>query len=95
MYRYKRLMFGLNCAPEMFQRILQSILQGLKGVKNLLDNIIVNGRTQEEHDLRLKQVCKRLGEKGFTLNKEKCRISLKEVKFLGFKISGSGYRPLQ
>ena len=41
LFRYKRLMFGVSCAPEMYQRSMQQTLAGCKGVRNILDDIIV------------------------------------------------------
>ncbi|KAK2578707.1 hypothetical protein KPH14_012663 [Odynerus spinipes] len=95
LFRYKRLMFGINCAPEIFQRIMRSTLDGCEGVTNFIDDIIVCGRTKEEHDKRLKRVLEVLKEKGLTLNKEKCVLGKKEIVFLGFRISGKGYHPLE
>ena len=41
LFRYKRLMFGVSCAPELYQRTMQQTLAGCKGVRNILDDIIV------------------------------------------------------
>lgn len=41
LYRYKRLMFGINCAPEMFQRIMEQLLKGCQGCLNFMDDIII------------------------------------------------------
>ena len=35
LFRYKRLMFGVSCAPEMYQRTMQQTLAGCKGVRNI------------------------------------------------------------
>jgi hypothetical protein len=32
LYRYKRLMFGLNCAPELYYKIISQVLQNCEGV---------------------------------------------------------------
>ena len=32
MYRYKRLMFGISCAPEMYNKFIQQTLDGCDGV---------------------------------------------------------------
>ena len=50
LFRYKRLMFGVSCAPEMYQRVIQQVLEGCDGVRNIHDDIIVHGQTTEEHD---------------------------------------------
>ena len=39
--RYKRLMFGINAASEIFQNAIEEILTGLPGCKNISDDIIV------------------------------------------------------
>ena len=50
LFRYKRLMFGVSCAPEMYQRVIQQVLEGCDGVRNIHDDIFVHGQTTEEHD---------------------------------------------
>ena len=45
LYRYKRLMFGINAAPEHYQRIIRNVLQDCDGVQNISDDIIVHGTT--------------------------------------------------
>ena len=64
LYRDKRLMFGINSAPEVYQHVIQQTLQGCEFVANISDDIIVHGRSTEEHNERLK-------EKNLTLNGEK------------------------
>ena len=49
--------------------------------------MLIHGKTQEEHDCRLKAVLKRLDDAGATLNAEKCKFSKKEVKFVGFVLN--------
>ena len=51
-------------------------LSGVEGVKNMLDDIVCFGATQEEHDQRLDTLLKRLKENGVILNREKCEISV-------------------
>ena len=47
---YKRLMFGINAASEIFQNSIAELLTGLPGCKNISDDIIVYGRDVREHD---------------------------------------------
>lgn len=54
MYRYCRLPFGLCNAPDIFQEIMQTvILAGCDGVVNYLDDVLIFGKTKEEHDANL------------------------------------------
>ena len=76
LYRYKRLMFGISCAPEMFQRIIQQVLQGCDGVSNIFDDIIVHGVTFNEHNQRLHQLLQRNRERGLSCNNSKCKFNM-------------------
>ena len=66
------------------------MLHDLQGVVCLVDNILVHGRTQEEHDQQLRAVLHRVRAAGLTLSKEKCEFSKKKIKFLGQVVDGSG-----
>ena len=59
----------------------------------MIDDILVHGRTVEEHDKCLVGVLHRLEQAGLTLNQEKCRFSQSQVKFLGQVIDQSGIHP--
>lgn len=95
LYRYTRLMFGINCAPEIFQKTLEQILSGCNNCMNFIDDIIVFGRTKEIHDENLKRVLQRLKERNVALNKEKCVFGTKTLIFLGHRLSASGISPSQ
>ena len=90
--RYKRLMFGINAASEIFQNAIKEILTGLPGCKNICDDIIVFRVTTAEHDQNLYGVLTRLQQHGICLNKEKCSFSKSEVTFYGHIFSSEGLR---
>ena len=69
---------------------MNQILQGLEGVECNIDDVLVHGKDQEEHNSRLEAVLKRLEEAGMTLNLEKCQFSTHRVKFLRHIISSQG-----
>ena len=71
LYRYKRLNFGVSSASEMYQHVIEQVLQGCEGARNISDDIIVHGKTKEEHDQRVYKVLERLKERRLTLNSEK------------------------
>lgn len=93
LFRYKRLMFGITCAPEIFQKIMEQILKGCDGCLNYMDDVIVFAPTKELHDSRLKKVLQRLDEYNVTLNKEKCVFGVNEIIFLGHRLSPDGIKP--
>ena len=43
LFRYKRLMFGINSAPEKYQKIVKDALIGFKGVKNIAEDLVIHG----------------------------------------------------
>ena len=88
--RSKRLIFGLSSASEMYQFVIQHALQGIPGVRNISDDIIVFGKARADHDRSLDQTLQRLCDRGPTLNKDKCLFSVPELVFFGFKISAAG-----
>ena len=93
LYRYKRLNYGTNAAAEIFQYTLRTQLQGLIGVKNIADDIIVYGSTRKEHDENLDKCLQRLTTRGLTLNASKCKLLNPTLEFFGQIFSADGTRP--
>jgi hypothetical protein len=91
-YCFKKLPFGICSAPEHFQKRMSRILDGMEGVLCLIDDVLITGKTQEEHDTRLREVLKRLREAGVTLNPDKCEFSKSKLMFLGHLINQNGIR---
>ena len=90
MYRYKRLMFGISCAPEMYNKIIQQTLDGCDGVQSIFDDIVVHGKTTVEHDQRLDIELRRLSDRGLTLNIDKCQFNMTNIEFMGQVLSKHG-----
>ena len=67
LFQYSRLPFGINSAPAIFQQVMDKIFQGLNGVQFYLDDIIVTGKTEEEHMQNLEAVLQRIKEYGLRL----------------------------
>ncbi|XP_061132648.1 uncharacterized protein K02A2.6-like [Syngnathus typhle] len=91
-YCYNRLCFGLSSAPEHFQKRMQQILEGLEGVVCQMDDVLIWGVDQIEHDKRLREALTRLRDAGVTLN-DKCEFSKTKIKFLGQIIQATGVSP--
>lgn len=72
---FNRLCFGISSAPEHYQKRMSQILEGLDGVLCQMDDVLVYGDTQAQHDTRLLAVLGRLQEAGVTLRGEKCEFS--------------------
>ena len=53
-----RLPFGLTCAQDIFQRMMDQILDRCEGVIGITDDIIIHGKDDAEHDRRLHKFMK-------------------------------------
>ena len=89
---FNELPFGISSAPELFQKRMSKVLAGLEGVVCQIDDVLVFGKDQAEHDKRLVAVMERIEKVGITLNSEKCEFSRDHVKFLGHQIDAEGIR---
>jgi hypothetical protein len=89
-YWFNKLPFGISSAPEHFQRQMNKILEGLEGILCHLDDVLVFGSNQKQHDERLLAALKRIEEAGVTLNEAKCEINKSQLKFLGHVINQQG-----
>ena len=91
-YRWRRLPFGLTVSAEIFQKKILYALQGMEGIVCLADDVIIHGKTEEEHMKNLRNFLKRCKEKNIRLNKEKMKIGVKEVTFMGHVITSQGLK---
>ncbi|GBM00675.1 Retrovirus-related Pol polyprotein from transposon 17.6 [Araneus ventricosus] len=87
-FRFQRLPFGISSSPEHFQRRMSQMLEGIPGTFCHMDDSLIWGSTQEEHDQRLTEVCNRLKNSSMTLNAMKFILSQTSIKFLGHIIDG-------
>lgn len=77
---------------------MNEALEGLKGVKAIHDAILIYGcgtddqEAQEDHDKNLLGLMDRCRQKGLKLNKDKLKLRLQEVTYLGHKITAEGLK---
>jgi hypothetical protein len=78
-FRFKVLSFGLANSPVVFQRLMSLILAGLAWYTCLvyIDDIIVVGRTFDEHINNVAQVFKRIQDSGLKL----ANVSFSKLRF--------------
>lgn len=93
LYRYKRLIFGVNAAAEIFQHTIQSVIAEIEGARNVSDDIIIFGKDKESHDVALQQTLTKIHNSGLTINAKKCEFSKHEIKFFGHIFSNRGVSP--
>ena len=89
-YCFNKLPFGISSTLEHFQKRISTVFDGLVGVLCLMDNILIFGKDQKEHDIRLNAALERIQAAGVTLNKG---FNKTPLTFLGHTIDGKGISP--
>ncbi|KAL7725772.1 hypothetical protein ACLKA6_017602 [Drosophila palustris] len=92
LFQWKVMPFGLHSAPATFQRALDRVIgpEMLPHAFAYLDDIIVIGKTLEEHKNNVKEVFRRLRAANLRINVDKCDFFKKELKYLGHKVTEHG-----
>ncbi|XP_062699472.1 uncharacterized protein K02A2.6-like [Aedes albopictus] len=69
------------------------MLAGLECTTGYLDDVIVGGKTKEEHYRNLWVALKRIQEFDFTIREEKCTFRKQQVQYVGHVVDSRGLRP--
>ncbi|GFR85827.1 Pol polyprotein [Elysia marginata] len=94
LYEFLRMPFGLKNAAQTFQRLMDTVLQGLTCAFVYLDDILVTSSSEQEHLKDIRSVCSRLQDAGLVIKLEKCLFGQKSLEFLGHQVSRFGSIPL-
>ncbi len=93
-YQYRTMLYGLTCAPAVFQRLMSKVLHGLllRYVDWCIDDILIITLTFELHLEVLQLVFDCLRLFGMLLKLTKCLFFAAEMLYLGFIISSEGLK---
>ena len=97
-YRWCRLPFGLSASSEIFQKRVNQTLEGLEGVLDITDDILIYGvgNTEEEasvdHDKKLLKLLERCRSHGVALNPDKLKLRRNRVTFMGHELTNKGIK---
>ena len=92
-YRWLRLPFGVKSAPEIFQKAMDRMLEGIEGAKSIMDDILVGGRDVDDHDRILLKVVDRATQWNLSMNFDKCQIRKNRVSYVGHMVTEHGLEP--
>nr|CAD2171880.1 unnamed protein product [Meloidogyne enterolobii] len=93
LFEVQRLPFGVKSAPAIFQKLMDELISGLKGVFAYLDDLIIASENETEHKKILIQLFERIQKYGLKIQLEKCNFFKPELKFLGHIVSAEGIKP--
>ena len=92
-YQSKRLPMGSKVASDIFQKKLDSVYIGLPGVTGIADDMMIYGRTEEEHDRNLILFLETTRKNGLIFNKKKLQFKKEEVSFFDHRWNSTGISP--
>ena len=84
-------------SSEIFQKRVNQALEGLEGIRNITYDILIYGVGDEneariDHDRKLEALLNRCRERGVVLNKNKLKLHISEVSFMGHIFSKEGLK---
>ena len=94
LYRYNCLPFGVSSVPSIFQRTIENLLQGIKGMSIYIDDILIYlwfypawAFTDPRHHAWEAR------NSGLKLNRAKCYFLRDWIEYLGYIINRDGLHP--
>ena len=91
-YRYLRAPMGLSSSSDEFCRRSDAVFAGIRGVRKLVDDLLIEGRDLADLEKKLREVFQRCADNGFILSLKKFEIGT-SVEFAGFVVSDKGVFP--
>ena len=92
-YCLTRMPFGIKSAQEVSQKRKSQHFDDLEGVATDIDDILIWGSDEREHDRRLEATLQKCEEINLTLNEQKCKFNVKQVSYCGHKFTKDGVKP--
>ena len=90
LFRFNRLSYGIASAPSLFQREMEKILDYKEGTVVYFDDVLVSGRTRDEHDKNVREVLNCFKSNGLTLKLGKCHFAKTSIQFLEYELDETG-----
>uniref|UniRef100_A0A8C5PIS1 Gypsy retrotransposon integrase-like protein 1 n=1 Tax=Leptobrachium leishanense TaxID=445787 RepID=A0A8C5PIS1_9ANUR len=90
LYEYNRMVFGIASAPAIWQRKMDEILADIPFTQCLLDDMLITGRTDQEHKQNVELVLQRLQDQGLKVNLTKCKFMVPKLEFCGHLVDAEG-----
>ena len=94
-YEFLRMPFGLRNAPSVFQRAMDDVLRKHIGKRCYvyMDDVVVFGKTLQEHLENLKIVLQTLLEANLKVQLDKSEFLHQSINFLGYIVTEEGIKP--
>ncbi|XP_073768826.1 uncharacterized protein [Danio rerio] len=92
--QYCVMAFGLRNAPSTFQRLINTVLMGVRNCNTYLDDLVIYSTDWSEHVSTLREVFMRLEKASLTLNLAKCDFGKATITYLGKEVGQGQVKPI-
>ena len=92
-YQYRRLPFGITHAGDDYCRRVADVFDDIPNSRRVVEDILVFSRSYDEHVEQVRSLVARANEHNISLNVKKLVFAQPSVKFGGFIVDASGFRP--
>ena len=93
LFRCIHLPSGIASSPAIWQRFIDQVTAGLEMTCTIMDDVVVSGRTNEEHYWNLDALCQLIQKYGLRVKPPKCFYCQESVVYMGRQVSKEGMRP--
>ena len=92
-YQFTRLPYGVHSAQEVFHKRINQSFDGISQVETDIDDMLIWGHSDEEHNRCLLRCLEKAQKIGMTLNVEKRKFKETELIYPGHKLTINGIKP--
>ena len=92
-YMFKCLPFGLSSSQDIFQKAMLEMFHDIKEVEVVVNDLLIWGESDEQHDSRLIQVLERALNRNLRLNKSKYQIKKDAITYIGHVLGKDSLKP--
>ena len=72
---------GMANSAQSFQKLVESVLAGMKDTFVYLDDILVYSKDEDSHKKTLEELFQRLAKAGLALSLKKCKFGAEKVGY--------------
>ena len=91
-YKWLRLRFGLKVSKDVFQEILNSVLQEVKGITGCVDDVLARGIDSVHHYVNMLRLLERARMNGIKFHPTRLQFKSTKREFLGHTLTSEGMK---
>ena len=91
-YNWLRLPYGMKVSLDVFQKRLNSVLKGVKGITGCVDDVLARGVDFKDHDVNVLRQLETARMNGIKFNPKKLQFKSTKCEFFGHTLTPKGMK---